>query len=432
MSVAAALEERVDRGEELLYGIFGAGFMAKGILNQNRYARGLRCAAVCNRTPEKAMALIAELEIGEAVIVTSVTELDAAIETGAIAITDDPGLLCESSLLESLVEATGNVEYGARVTLQAIEGRKHIILMNAELDATVGPLLASKANEAGLVYTGCDGDQPVVEMDLYRFVQTLQLEPLVCGNIKGLQDRYRNPTTQESFARQWGQTPSMVTSFADGTKISFEQAIVANATGMGVERRGMRGIEHTGHVDDLTEFYDVDELRRLGGVVDYVIGASPSPGVYVLAAARDDVQAHYLSYGKLGDGPLYSFYVPYHLTVLEVPRSVVRAVDLKEAAIAPLGGPVVDVIATAKRDLQEGETIDGLGGYMTYGMCENHATVAGEGLLPMGLAEGSILKRDVSRDEVIRIEDVQYPTGTVVHALRSEQDSLFRAATVAM
>lgn len=193
----------------------------------------------------------------------------------------------------------------------------------------------------------------------------------------------------------------------------------------------MRGIEHTGHVDDLTEFYDVDELRRLGGVVDYVIGASPSPGVYVLAAARDDVQAHYLSYGKLGDGPLYSFYVPYHLTVLEVPRSVVRAVDLKEAAIAPLGGPIVDVIAASKRDLQEGETIDGLGGYMTYGMCENHATVVGEGLLPMGLAEGSILKRDVPRDEVIRIEDVQYPTGTLVHALRSEQDSLFRAVTVA-
>ena len=145
--------------------------------------------------------------------------------------------------------------------------------MNAELDGTLGPMLKLRADRAGVVYSASDGDQPGVQMNLYRFVRAIGVTPLVCGNIKGLHDPYRNPTTQEGFARRWGQNPYMVTSFADGTKISFEQATVANATGMTVARRGMLGHEHHGHVDELTERYDVDELRELGGIVDYVVGA---------------------------------------------------------------------------------------------------------------------------------------------------------------
>ena len=125
-----------------------------------------------------------------------------------------------------------------------------------------------------------------MQMNLYRFVQSIGLTPLVCGNIKGLQDRYRNPTTQESFAKQWGQTPSMVTSFADGTKISFEQAIVANATGMKVAQRGMLGYEYEGHIDDMVDRYDVDQLRELGGIVDYVVKTKPSPGGICLCSPQ--------------------------------------------------------------------------------------------------------------------------------------------------
>ena len=156
-------------------------------------------------------------------------------------------------------------------------------LMNAELDGTVGPILKVYADKAGVILTASDGDQPGVQMNLYRFVHGIGLTPLVCGNIKGLQDPYRNPTTQEGFAKKWGQNPHMVTSFADGTKISFEQAIVANATGMCVEQRGMRGGDHDGHVDELCSNgrYDVDKLRQLGGVVDYVVKARPGPGVFV-------------------------------------------------------------------------------------------------------------------------------------------------------
>lgn len=399
--------------------------MGQGIINQGRYTPGIRCAAVCNRTVETAVHALKAHGVGEVEIVDNVTALDTAIERGGTAVTDDPEVICRSELLECLLEATGHVEYGARVTMLAIEHGKHMVLMNAELDGTVGPLLKHKADTAGVRISGSDGDQPAVELNLYRFVRSLGLNPLVCGNIKGLQDRYRTPTTQESFARQWGQTPSMVTSFADGTKISFEQAIVANATGMKVAQRGMIGLEHNGHVDDLVDRYDHDLLRELGGIVDYVVGAVPSPGVYILAEAGDSTQAHYLSYGKLGPGPIYSFYIPYHLTVLEAPLTVARVVELDDVAIAPKSGPVVDVITAAKTDLRAGAILDGLGGYMTYGLCENHDLVRSQGLLPIGLAEGSVLRRDVAKDEVIKTNDVDHPEGGLVHRLRAEQDALF-------
>lgn len=423
--VDTALKARAAQGRPILYGMYGSGFMARGIVNQGKYLSGIRCAAVCNRTVDTAVSMLREQGITEVVVVSTSDELDAAVGRGATAVTDDPAVLAASELLECLVEATGHVEYGARVTTLAIDHGKHMVLMNAELDGTVGPLLKRRADEAGVLLTGCDGDQPAVELNLFRFVESLGLTPRVCGNIKGLQDRYRNPTTQESFAKQWGQTPSMVTSFADGTKISFEQAIVANATGMRVAQRGMIGIEHKGHVDELVRRYDLDQLRELGGIVEYVVGSAPSPGVFVFAEAHDTTQAHYLSYGKLGDGPLYSFYVPYHLTIFEVPNTVARVVEFRDVAIAPLGGPVVDVITAAKTDLRAGEVLDGLGWYKTYGMCENHDVVRRDALLPQGLAEGCVLKRDIGRDEVIGMADVEIPTNTLVHGLRAEQDALF-------
>jgi predicted homoserine dehydrogenase-like protein len=424
--VDTALRRRADEGRPVRFAMFGAGFMGRGIANQAaRYTPGLELAAICNRSVPAAVDAYARAGITDVTEVSTAQELDSVLGRGGYAVTADPTAVCESELVEVLVEATGHVDYGARVTLQGIENRKHVVLMNAELDATVGPLLRERAEAAGVVLTGCDGDQPGVQMNLYRFVETLGLRPLLCGNIKGLQDRYRNPTTQASFAKQWGQTPNMVTSFADGTKISFEQALVANATGMQVAQRGMIGLSYDGHVDDMVDMYDVDQLRELGGVVEYVVGARPSPGVYLFAEAADAAQALYLDYGKLGKGPLYSFYVPYHLTVFEVALSVARVALFGDTVIAPAGGPVVDVVATAKIDGRAGDVLDGLGFYMTYGQCENYDVVRRENLLPMGLAEGSRLVRDVVRDQVLTYDDVELPEGTTVHPMRAEQDTRF-------
>lgn len=430
--VDTALKARHEAGNPVRVGLLGAGFMGRGVINQIvNYTPGMVLTAIANRTVDTAVEAYAKFGVENVKVVSTLGDMEDAIARGYSVVTDDPTLLCQSESIDVLIEATGHVEYGARVTLAAIEHKKPMVLMNAELDGTVGPILKVYADRAGVIITGCDGDQPGVQLNLYRFVKSIGLNPLLCGNIKGLQDRYRNPTTQESFAKQWGQTAHMVTSFADGTKISFEQAIVANATGMKVAQRGMLGYHSTGHVDDMLDLYDVEQLKSLGGIVDYVVGPKPSPGVFIYATCNEPTQAHYLNYGKLGEGPLYSFYVPYHLTVFEVPLSAARVALLNDVIIAPLGAPVVDVVTTAKIDLEAGQTLDGLGGYHTYGQCENADIVNQENLLPMGLAEGCRLKRAVAKDHVLTYDDVEIPADSVAHRLRAEQNAYFAKSKVA-
>ena len=427
--VDRALEERERSGDPIRVGMIGAGFMGRGIANQIvNSVPGMRLAAIANRHGDAGRRAYAEAGVDQIVSAESVHAVEEAIRGGRAVVAEDPMVVAEAEGIDVLIEVTGTIEYAAGIVLRAFEHRKHVVLMNAELDGTIGPILKTYADHAGVVLTAADGDQPGVEMNLYRFVHGIGLTPLLCGNIKGLQDPYRNPTTQEGFARQWGQNPWMVTSFADGTKISFEQAIVANGTEMTVAKRGMYGYDHAGHVDELTSRYDVDELRALGGIVDYVVGSRPSPGVFVFATHDDPRQRHYLNLYKLGEGPLYSFYVPYHLCHFEVPLSAARAVLFRDAVLQPVAGPRVDVVTTAKRDLKAGETIDALGGYLTYGQCERSDVTARERLLPIGLAEGCTLRRDVPIDQVLTYDDVDIPEGRLADRLRDEQRARFPIA----
>lgn len=425
--IDTALEKREAQNNPVKVALIGAGFMGRGLVNQVENATpGMRMVAICNRTLANAERAYREAGVEQFTFVDNAVALDRAVAKGGCAITDDYRVVCEAGMVDVIVEATGAVEYGAHVVEYAIRHGKHMVLLNAEVDATVGPILAVKAKRAGVVLTGCDGDQPGVEMNLVRFVRGLGLTPLVCGNIKGLQDAYRNPTTQKGFAEKWGQDAAMVTSFADGTKISFEQALVANATGMTVHKRGMLGRDFAGHVDELTTMYDVEELKRMGGAVDYVVGAKPGPGVYVLGTLEDPKQKHFLHYYKLGEGPLYSFYTPYHLCHFEVPTTCARAVLFGDAAIKPLGAPVVEVVATAKVDLKAGQVLDGLGGYHTYGQAERADVTAADRLLPMGVALGCTLKRDVPKDQVLCYDDVQLPPDRLIDRLRAEQAAYFK------
>jgi predicted homoserine dehydrogenase-like protein len=424
--VDSALKAREASGRPIRVGMIGAGFMARGVANQIiNSTPGMRLVVISNRNVERARRAYLEAGHKEPVEVTRGAALEDVISQGGYAVTADAALLCEGGNIDVLIEATGAVEFGARITLKALECGKHVVSMNAELDATVGPILKQYADRAGVILTGCDGDQPGVQMNLYRFVRGIGLTPLLCGNIKGLQDPYRTPTTQRGFAERWGQNVHMVTSFADGTKISFEQALVANATGMTLLQRGMRGGDFPGHVDELTGKYDVEELQKLGGVVEYVVGAKPGPGVFVLATHEDPKQRHYLHLYKLGEGPLYSFYTPYHLCHFEVPLSAARAVLFNDPVIQPIGAPRVDVVATAKEHLKSGEVLDGIGGYKTYGQCETYANSRAGRLLPMGLAEGCTMRREVARDAVLTLEDVALPEGRVCDRLRREQDAQF-------
>jgi predicted homoserine dehydrogenase-like protein len=426
MLVDSALAKRQSEGRPIRVGMIGAGFMGRGVARQIvKYTPGMVLAAVSNRNVAGAERAYRESGITDFAYAESAVDVSRAIAADQPVVTDDPMAVCAADGIDVICDVTGAVDFGASITLAAFEAGKHVVTMNAELDGTVGALLAHRARGAGLIFSGVDGDQPGVEINLHRFVTGLGLKPLVLGNIKGLQDRFRTPTTQAAFAAKWGQDPHMVTSFADGTKVSFEQAIVANAVGLTVAKRGMGGADHRGHIDELTSAYDVDQLLALGGVVDYVVGAQPGPGVFCLAIIDDPIQQHYLNLYKLGEGPLYSFYTPYHLCHFEVPTSLARVVDFGDAVISALGAPTVEVVATAKTDLTAGTVLDALGGYHTYGEAERADVTSDERLLPMGVAEGCTLVRPVAKDATLTYADVRLPKGRLIDKLRDEQVAVF-------
>ena len=428
-----ALKARQAAGRPIRVGMVGAGFMGRGVAHQIcRYVPGMTLVAIANRTLAQARRAYEEAgELG-AREVTSVAALERCIELGQPAIAADALLLSRAGGIDVIIEVTGAVEHGAHVVLEAIQHGKHVVLLNAELDGTVGAILKVYADRAGVIYTVSDGDQPGVTLNLARFVIGLGVKPVLCGNIKGLHDPYRNPTTQESFARQWGQNPSMVTSFADGSKISFEQAVIANALGMQVAQRGMLGptVAPGTPISQAASWYPTDLLLSGGpGIVDYVVGAEPGPGVFVLGTHDDPVQQHYLKLYKMGPGPLYCFYTPYHLCHFETPNSVARAVLFQDAALAPQGAPCVEVVTAAKIDLRAGQTLDGIGHYLTYGLAENYPLARQQNLLPLGVAEGCVLRHDVPKDQVLTYDDVVIPAGRLVDQLRREQEEHFGSPT---
>ena len=421
------LNELEAKNTPIRVGIIGAGFMAKGTVNQIvRYTKGMRLVGIANRTTKKAVDLYALAGIGNVPIVENKTSFDQRAQNGLPSVVEDPMILAHSDHIDVIVDLTGSIEHSTVLMLEAFKYGKHVVHMNAELDGTIGPILKKYADRQGVIYANAAGDQPGVELNLYRFVKGMGLTPVVCGNIKGLQDPYRTPTTQKAFAAKWGQNPYMVTSFADGTKISFEQAVVANATGMRVAKRGMHGYDMPGlPIEKTSELFDYDEIMRFGGIVDYVVGAQPNGGIFVLATMEDPIQKHYLDLYKVGKGPLYCFYEPYHLCHFELPTTIARAAAFNDANVTPIGGPVVEVLATAKTDLKKGEILDGIGGYKTYGVCENHGLARHEGLLPMAFAEGSTLVRDIPKDTVLLFSDVVLPNDRVSINLWHEQEKIF-------
>jgi predicted homoserine dehydrogenase-like protein len=421
------LEERAIAGNPIRVAMVGCGFMGRVIALQILTAApGMELVAIYNRHPERAVNAYRDAGV-EPVLVDSLAQLEDSIHTGRYAVVEDVLLLAQAESIDALIEVTGSIEFACQVMLAAINNHKDVILMNAELDGTLGPILKVYADKAGVIYTNSDGDQPGVQMNLFRYVSGLGLKPILAGNIKGLHDPYRNPTTQEGFARRWGQRPHMVTSFADGSKISFEQAVVANATGMCVAKRGMLGpIVPTGTpLREAVKAFPEAILSSDRGIVDYLVGAEPAPGVFILATQDNPIQRHYLELYKMGEGPLYCFYNPYHLIHFDVPNTVARAVLLRDAVVAPEGGVQVEVVAVAKIDLQAGQVIDGIGYYTVYGVCENADIAKSQQLLPLGLSEGCTLINDIPKDQVLTYKDVTMPEGRLSDRLRKEQDQYF-------
>lgn len=416
----SALKQRAATGQSVKVGLVGAGYMGRGLVHQiTNFHPGMQVAAISNRNVEGARKAYDQAGLTNSIEANTKTQLDSAIAKKQPIITDNPSLLCQSDHIDVIIEATGELEFGAKVCLEAFNNGKHVVLMNAELDATLGPLLQKYAKSAGVVLSNADGDQPGVIMNLFRYVQTVGFKPVLAGNMKGLQDAYRTPETQASFAAEHKQKPHMVTSFADGSKISMEMAVVANATGFKVGRRGMYG-PSCKRVEEASDLFSPEEMLS-GGLVDYVLGAQPGGGVFVIAHCDDPIQMPYLRYYKLGDGPFYVFYTPYHLPHVEGGLTAARAVLFNDAATSSLAGPVAEVLTVAKTNLKAGEVIDEIGGFKTFGLLDNSNIVRSENLLPLGLAVGCTLKREIPKDTPLTFDDVCLPEGRLIDDLYQKQ-----------
>jgi len=418
-----ALEKRAAGNNPVRVGIVGAGYIARGATNQIlNFLPGMDVVAISNRTISKAEAVFNQAGEPEVRRVETVARLDESIQLRKHAVTDNPELLCRADGIDVIMELVGEVEFGCTVSLDALRHGKHLVA-SAEVDSTIGPILKTYADQTGVVYTNCDGDQPGVIMNLLRWVRSIGFNPVLGGNIKGMLDHYRTPETQAAFAKANGQTCRMVTHFADGTKVAMEQAVVSNATGFKAGKRGMYGPE-CNHVDESVDLFPTEQLL-VGGLSDYILGAQPGPGIFVIGYNDNEVSRTYAKYFKRGKGPFHVFYIPYHFPHIEIPLTAARAELFNDATITPLGAPATEVITVAKTDLQAGGTLDGFGGFATYGLLENHESARTENLLPIGLSDDCVLKRDIPKDQAITFNDVNVPEGRLCDTLYQEQLTRF-------
>jgi predicted homoserine dehydrogenase-like protein len=379
---------------------------------------------VVNRTPARAVEAyeLAGFNPKHVLVSDDPKALSAAVEEKRPCVSASPEIAGAVGALDVVIEATGAVELGAREALSCIRHKKHFVSLNAETDGTVGCLLRMKADEAGIVYTNADGDQPGVIMRMVEYCRGCGFEVIAAVNCKGFINLHATPDSIMEWAVRQRTSPRMTCAFTDGTKMNIEQNVVSNATGLIPAKRGMYGIR-TDQKNAVKDFESSGALNAAPGIVDYTLGGDFGGGIFIIARAEHPQMVHpYLKYLKMGDGPNYLFFRPYHLCHIETPLSAAEAVLYREPTIAPLGRPVAHTITIAKRDLKAGDVLDGIGGFNQYGQIDTVWNC--RGLLPVGLADGVRLRREVKRDEPISIDAVELDEGKLLTRLWREQEKM--------
>jgi predicted homoserine dehydrogenase-like protein len=428
-AVYNVLQTREADQRPIRVGMIGAGATGRAIaLQLGTPVPGIRLVGIANRTPQHGERAYREAGIETWTTAETPQAAESAIARGVAVLTDDATVLTRCAAVDLIVEVTGTVDFAASVALDAIEQRKHVVLVNAELDSLLGPILKVRANAAGVVLTHTDGDEPGVAMTLFRYLQTVGLRPVAAGNIKGMVDYYRTPETQRAFAEQHDQDVKKVTSFADSTKLSMETTVLANATGFRAGRRGMHGPKCS-YVRELANLLPAEQMLD-GGIVDYCVGASPYTGAFVIVHEVNPHKQRQLAYYKLGNGPFYVFYTPFHLPHIQLPSTIGRAIVHGDPTVTPIAGPTCQVVTVAKRALKAGERLDGVGGFCTYGLIESDITAGAANALPISLSEDCVLRRDIDKDGVISFDDVRLPATRLSDQLWREQRQKWPYGTV--
>ncbi|MGE5581908.1 MAG: NAD(P)H-dependent oxidoreductase [Bacillota bacterium] len=413
-------------GKSIQVGLIGAGQMGTDIVAQIQGMAGMEIPVVVDLKTETALNAykIAGYE-GEIVETNDLAVAEKAIAAGKKVATTNYKIAAAATPVQVVIDATGSPEMGARITLDCINYKKHIVMMNVECDVTVGPILRQMAENAGVVYSLTAGDEPGSIIEVYRFAKALGFKVVAAGKGKNNPlDIYATPDQWEEKARARNMSPKMLVEFVDGSKTMVEMAAVSNATGLVPDIRGMHGPRC--NVKDLTRIFcrrDQGGVLQKEGVVDYAIG-DINPGVFVIVTTQHKRLIEGLVQRDMGNGPNYLLFRPYHLCSIETPITAAQTVLYGESTAHPLKKLTSECITVAKQDLKAGQVLDGIGEYCYRASIELAETARQGKMLPVGLAKGAKLIRDAAKDQVITYDMVELNNDSVLLQLRRIQDQM--------
>ncbi|MCB1377516.1 MAG: homoserine dehydrogenase [Alphaproteobacteria bacterium] len=426
--LARDLQNRADSGNPIRIGLVGSGEMGTDIVTRVAHMPGIEIGAISElRLPAAGRAVdIAYREEGHWREAKSADALNAAMEQGKVAVTDDVDLLISSGLIDVVIDATGVPAVGAEIGLRAMEHGKHLVMMNVEADVTIGAYLKSEADRLGVTYSLGAGDEPSSCMELIEFVSAMGHPIVAAGkgknnplNVDAIPDDYAEE------AKRRNMNVRMLVEFVDGSKTMVEMAAIANATGLVPDCPGMHGPKAT-----LGELAKVLVPKKDGGVlartgvVDYSIGKGVAPGVFVVAEMSHPRVRERMEDLKMGEGPYFTFHRPYHLTSLEVPLTCARVVLYGKPDMVPLAKPVAEVCAVAKKDLRPGDKLDAIGEYCYRAWIMTVADAREAQALPCGLLHGATVTKPIAKGQLITTANAAVPAGSRIAELRARQNKL--------
>ncbi len=450
MNLARKLKARAAEGRPVRVGLIGAGKFGSMFLAQVRTTPGMHLLGIADLSASRARAALTQT--GWDVEAAVAADFDTARRTGGTVITEDANALIAADGLEVIVDATGSPSAGIRHALAAIDHGRHVVIVTVEADVLAGPLLARRADAAGVVYAAAYGDQPALVCEMVDWAQTCGFRVVAAG--KGTrhlpifhqstpQTVWKNLAISEEMAQAGGMNPQMFNSFVDGTKSAIEMAAISNMTGLKAPRDGL--LFPPCGVDDLPRILcprtDGGILEE-AGMVEVVSSLETDGrpvfrdlrwGVYVVLQADPSQRGDYSrrcfkEYGMITDpsGRYTALYRPFHLIGMELGVSVAAAALRHEATGSAIGF-FSDVAATAKRDLKAGEMLDGEGGYTVYGRIMRAQDSLRDGVLPIGLAHHVKLKHDVPKGQAVRWADVEIADSDTVR-FRRQMEAEFALA----
>ncbi len=429
------LIKREAEGKIIRTGIVGAGQMGRGMVTQMALMKGIMPAIVSDIKMENVINAFHYAGIKDEDIAVAKTLADANkyMEMGKYVATDNSDLIAQANLVECAIDVTGVPEVGVKIATDALNNHKHVVMMDVETDVVIGSYLKKLGDKNGVIYTGSAGDEPGAVMELYSFAKAMGMQVKVMGKGKNNKLDYEcNPDTVLPEATRRKMSPRMLCAFKDGTKTMVEMTAMSNATGLIPDVIGGHGPQAS-PADRCKELNDIFKLKKDGGILDkhgvveYVNGIAP--GVFVTVSTENEEISYQMQYHSMGPGPLWTLYRPYHLCNLETPLTVAKAVIDREPTIIPIDGPVSECITVAKKDLKAGETIDGIGGYTTYGSIATAKETYEKGYVIYGLINKKArMLKDAKKGQLLTLDMVELDTSTQLYKTRKEQDAMYGRA----